>query len=198
MDNSELNRLLRSAEVPARPEDYWEDFPRLIRSKLGRPETPPRGSRRPVLAWALATAATCLVIGFTLGHWHARDRAGANNGLILQNEKFVHEILSMFPNRVRAIMKDEDGLRLVLSEEENVPLSIPLWVKVCQGLKCVTLVTFSGQELSIAGQKMTVLSDASGGVILVGDQFAWDSKWPDQRMKDLQVQARPLEFAFAK
>jgi hypothetical protein len=86
-------------------------------------------------------------------------------------------------------------MQLVLSDAEDVPVSTPLWVKVCQGEHCTTLVTFSGQELQIAGQKMTVLADAEGGVILSGDRFAWSSDGPKSGTHDLKIQARALQFA---
>jgi hypothetical protein len=114
---------------------------------------------------------------------------------LLQSEKLIREVMAMFPNRVRAVMKTDAGLQLVLSDSGDVPASTPLWVKVCQGEHCTTLVTFSGQELQIAGQKMTVLADAEGGVILTGDRFAWASTDPKAGVKDLKIQAKPLQFA---
>ena len=38
---------------------------------------------------------------------------------------------------------------------------------------------FNGQEIQIAGQKLTMLSDAHGGIILTGNEFVWSS---DERM----------------
>jgi hypothetical protein len=53
-------------------------------------------------------------------------------------------------------------------------------------------VTFSGQEIQAAGQKITVLAGARGGIILTGDQFVWSST--EQRADDhhLKIEARNL------
>ena len=98
----------------------------------------------------------------------------------------------MFPNQVRAIVQDEHGLNLVLSENKNVPVSPPIYVRICDGKHCSSLVTFSGQEIQIAGQKMTVLSDSHGGIILMGNDFAWSSREPSYAKSDLKIVAKNL------
>ena len=112
----------------------------------------------------------------------------------LQNTKLIHETLAMFPNRVRAITQDEHGLNLVLSNNNDVPVSTPIYVRICDGEHCASLVTFSGQEIQIAGQKLTVLSDARGGIILTGNDFAWSSHEPNYAKSDLKIEAKKLNF----
>jgi len=197
MNDSELNRTLKSAEPPPRTDEYWADFPGQVARQLTRPLPPERRATNwlPRLAWAGGLAAVCGLIGFVLGHQWGQPETASNNGQVLQNEKVIREVMAMFPNRVRAIVKDEAGMQLVLSEAEDVPTSTPLWVKVCRGNQCTTLVTFSGQELQIAGQKMTVLADSEGGVILTGERFAWASEGPKSGAQDLKIQARALQLA---
>lgn len=197
MNDTELNRILKSAEAPRRSEEYWNDFPGQVTRQLNRPLPPERCTTNwlPRLAWAGGLAAVCVVAGFILGHQFAHTETAGGNGQVLQNEKLIREVMALFPNRVRAIVKDESGMQLVLSDAEDVPASTPLWVKVCQGEHCTTLVTFSGQELQIAGQKMTVLADAGGGVILTGDRFAWASDSAKAGVQDLKIQARALQLA---
>ena len=36
-------------------------------------------------------------------------------------------------------------MRLVLSEQADVPVSAPLFLKVCDGKNCQRIITFSGQ-----------------------------------------------------
>lgn len=197
MNNRELDDLLKSARVPERDEEYWRDFPRRILADPRRkqPLTERRSPRWGLrLAWGLGLATACVVIGFLIGNRHGQQAAFADNGL-LQNRKVIEEIMTMFPNRVRAIVQDEHGMNIVLADQPEVPESTPLWVKVCRGTRCLTLVTFSGQELEIEGQYVTVLSDAKGGVILEGDRFAWASSEPELAPADLKIQAHPLEFA---
>jgi hypothetical protein len=112
------------------------------------------------------------VLGIALGNWRGAKPANA----LLQNEKLMREVLAMFPNQVRAIVQDENGLSLSLADEPNVPSSTPLWIKICDGKQCRSVVTFSGQAMQIAGQRVEVLADARGGVMLVGDDFFWSSQ----------------------
>ena len=93
----------------------------------------------------------------------------------LQNGKVIEEMLAMFPNRVRAVVQDERGLNVVLSDQEDMPASTPLWVKVCDGKNCAAMVTFSGQEIRIGQRNITVLADAKGKIILAGDNFLWSN-----------------------
>lgn len=157
MNDSELEKKLMAARIPARDEYYWEAFPRGVLAKLRAAP-----ARRPVehhwlprLAWGGGIAFACLVIGFAIGHWNNRAKKSAPYAL-LQNERLLREVLTLFPNRVRAIVQDERGLQLVLSDQPDVPTSTPLWVKICDGKQCASLVTFSGQEIDVAGQKITV------------------------------------------
>ncbi len=104
----------------------------------------------------------------------------------------IRETLALFPNRVRAIVQDERGLNLVLSDTDDVPASPPLYVRICDGKKCSSLVTFSGQEIQIAGQKFTVLSDSHGSIILTGSQFVWSDTERAYAGNHLKIEAKNL------
>lgn len=194
MNDKDLEKKLKAAQVPARDEDYWESFPRLVSAKL---RTTP--AERPVikhhwlprLAWGGGIAFACLMIGFAVGHWRGRVEKNDPYAL-LQNGKMLHEVLTLFPNRVRAIMQDEHGVQLVLSDHADVPASTPIYVHICDGRQCSSLVTFSGQELEIAGQRVTILSDVQGGVIVTGPRFAWSSERPGGASGGLRIEARTL------
>jgi hypothetical protein len=193
MTDSELEKKLRAAREPALDADYQEAFPRLVLASLRsapQRQNPPERSWLPRLAWGLAAAA-CLVVAFAAGHWSARtERPAATDALA--DAKLVHEILAMFPNRVRAIVQDEHGLNLVLSDHEDVPVSTPIYVRICEGGRCSSLVTFSGQEIQIAGQKLTVLSQADGGIILEGNKFLWSTGDQLYANENLKIEARNL------
>jgi hypothetical protein len=99
----------------------------------------------------------------------------------------------MFPNQIRAIVQDEDGgVKLVLSDTGDVPASAPLYVRISDGKRWSSFVTFSGQEIQVGGQKITVLADARGGVILAGNQFVWSSSEPGSAAGHLKIEARNL------
>ena len=195
MNNSELDALLKKARPPERPEEFLEAFPQQIARRLNHAG---RQSRRieprwfPRLVWG-SGAIVCLLIAFAIGHWRGRveTETGASND-ILQNVKFVQQTLAMFPNQVCAIMRDPHGLNLILSNHGDVPASPPIYVRICDGKNCSSCVTFSGQEVQIAGQKLTVLSDARGGIILAGNHFLWSSGGRIATDNGLKIEAKNL------
>jgi hypothetical protein len=191
MNNSELDKKLKAARGPALDAEYTDDFPRLVLAGLRsapRQMMQPKHSWRPRLAWGLATG-VCILIAFAAGHWHGRMAANQD---VLASSKLVEETLAMFPNRVRAIVRDEQGMNLVLSDQADVPASTPIYVRICDGKHCSSLVTFSGQEIQVAGQKITVLSDARGGIILEGNNFVWSSLAENETTRGLNIQAKLL------
>lgn len=196
MNDADLDRILKRAQAPEPPEEYWDDLSRRISGRLGRamPPSRPAARWRLRLAWGLATATVCVALGFAVGRWRGKEAGGANPSL-LANVKVVEQVLAMFPHRVRAIVQDEHGLRLVLSENENVPDSTPLLIEVSNGRQSSSFVTFSGQEVRIDGQAVTVLSDAQGGVILVGNSFLWSNRELLGAADGLRIQARELTGA---
>ena len=177
MNQSDLESILRKARLPEIPEESLEMFPRRIAARLKRDDLPVHTARQfsPQLAWAFGLAA-CLIIAIGIGFKHQWMEAGkipARDSLA--SLKVIHETLAIFPNQVRAIVEDEHGLRLILADNKDVPISPAIYVHICDGEKCSSLVTFSGQEIQVAGQNVTVLSDAHGGIILTGNQFVWSS-----------------------
>jgi hypothetical protein len=194
MNKSELESILKKARLPEIPGESIEDFPRRVASRLSRHDPPPRRAPGfwPRLAWAFALAA-CLVIAFAAGHWRNRmetQTAAANDPLA--SLKLIRETLAMFPNHVRAIVQDEQGLKLVLSDSGSVPASSAIYVRICDGAHCSSFVTFSGQEIQVAGQKVTVLSDPRGEIILTGAQFVWSTTGRTTAANPLKISARNL------
>ena len=163
-------------------------------ARLKTNDPPPRAARSfsPHLAWAFGLA-VCAVIAFAAGHWRGRMEtetiAAADP---LANIKLIRETLAMFPHQVRAIVQDESGLKLVLSDSGDVPVSPPLYVRISDGGHSSSFVTFSGQEIQAAGQSITVLADARGGIILTGSQFVWSSSGRTDAGGHLKIEARYL------
>ena len=193
MNNSELDQKLKAArELKLRPA-YQEAFPEQVlanlRSEFPQPVPSPRRWLQR-LAWGMATIG-CVLFAFVLGRWHGRTEAETAKD-VLANAKFVQDTLAMFPNRVRAIVKDERGLNLMLSDREDIPVSTPIYVRICDGTNCSSLVTFSGQQIQIAGQKLTVLSEADGGIILEGNKFLWSNGESVYAKDHLKIQAKNL------
>jgi hypothetical protein len=195
LTNTELDQLLKSARVPARVPEFWERMPQRVSAKLHwqqhRKNKENNLPSRSVRGWVLGItgAAVLILSGFMAGNWHG----GRQTTALLQNEKLLREVLATFPNQVRAIVQDENGLHLLLAEEPNVSQSQPFWIKVCEGDTCRSMVTFSGQTVSIAGRKVEVLADARNGVMLVGEHFFWSTHQKGNEGR-LRISAQPLGF----
>jgi hypothetical protein len=191
MNKFNLNSMLKAAKTPEGSEKYWDELPRAVLAQLRRPATASSSSRpnwTPRLAWGFVVFAACLAMVLSVRHWHGENLSPD----ALQSTKLIRETLAMFPNRVRAIVQDEHGLNLVLSENEDVPASTPIYVRICDGKQCSSFVTFSGQEIQAAGQKVTVLADARGGIILTGSQFVWSNTERSHAGNRLKIEAENL------
>jgi len=193
MDNSELESILKKAQAPTRPDEFWERFPRQIASRLNQPQAKTVRQEQnwfPRLAWGLATA-ICILAAFAIGHWRGRVETVSPED-VLQSTKLIRETLAVFPNRVRAITWDKNGFKLILSDRDDVPDSTPIYVRICNGKQCTSFVTFSGQEIPMAGQEVSVLSDARGGIILAGNHFLWSSNGRIALDQGLKIEAKDL------
>jgi hypothetical protein len=197
MNNSELDKILKKARTPECPEEFWETFPQQVGRELNQARRQGRRVERhgfPRLAWGVAVV-ICVLVAFAIGHWRGRleTKTAAGND-ILQNTKLIRETLAMFPNRVRAITYDKNGFNLILSERSDIPDSTPIYIRICSGEQCASFVTFSGQEIPVAGREVTVLSDARGGIILEGRQFVWSSDLPGGTDGRWKIEARNLNL----
>ena len=195
MNNSDLDSLLRKARIPEPSDEFSAGLPQQMARQMNRSRMqaarPPRIWLRR-LAWGFETI-VCVLMAFAVGLRRGqtgKDAISTND--ILANVKFVQETLATFPGQVRAIVEDQRGLNVILSDTNDVPSSAPLYVRVFNGKEWAAVVTFSGQEIRIAGQKMTVLSDAHGGIILIGNDFAWSSRGPAMENDDLKISAKDL------
>jgi len=191
MDNPELDRHLRAVPGPALTPAYRQAFTEKVLANLRSAPVrtlPPRRSWTPRFAWALATAG-CIVLAFWIGRWHGRAEAGED---VLANAKLIHETLALFPHRVRAIVRDQHGLNLVLADDGDVAASPPIYVRISDGKNSASMVTFSGQEIQLGGEKLTVLAEADGGIILEGKQLLWNNGRAIVAAKGMTIQARNL------
>ena len=207
MTDSELDKKLNAARTPEMAPADAADFSRQVFSEIRatpvrKTGNPPANLWRAQLALGFSFAFLFLVVGFALGHWlgkpgkAAPEMAVTSAPDLLANTKMINETLALFPNRVRAIVQDgHAGIQLILADQPDIPNSTPLFVKICDGKNCSSLVTFSGQELEIAGQTITVLASANGGIILEGRKFVWDNQSPNTLQDGLKIEAKNLTLA---
>lgn len=202
MKNSELEQVLKAAAVPERTQEFWERFPGRVLDEIRRraplPFSKPSSyrSQQPIpfafrLAFAAGLAAACITLAFWLGFWRGQHSATVDPQLAAV-QKYFHEIEGLFPNQVQALVFDQAGAHLVLADRPDVPVSAPLYLKICDANACRRFVTFSGQKIRVNGDVFDVLLDRQGDVLLVGEQWVWSSSQPAAGAGRYRIEARPL------
>ncbi len=207
MNDEQLNRVLRSGRVPERSPEYWTEFPEVVVRALQRGGTPvvagavgesrlnPVRRRRSI---ALALAAACVVLGVIAGFRLGRLSAPRTpEGLAMS--RYLRELEALFPQQIQALVVEQGGMRLMLSDRPDVPISAPVYLRICDrdgdAARCRTVITFSGQRVRLNGDEFEVLLDAGGGVIVVARQGVWSSDGLRSTSLPFRIQAHVLENA---
>ena len=110
MNDRELAAKLRTVQVPARSEDYWESFPEVVCLQL-RPAqvvTMPRTTFLSRMAWAGGLAYAPLMLALLAGPVPT----------VLKTEKTFRHELAQLPSHLRTFMADEHGLHYLVMEKE--------------------------------------------------------------------------------
>jgi hypothetical protein len=189
MKNSDLDLLLRTARVPDRADSYWAAFaPAVIRRLSAEPAPAPAERRWRTVAFAgLAAAVGGVLLGFFL--WH-RAPASRDPYARLRDGEMLREILPRYPSRLRAIVQDEQGLHIILSDRPDVPASMPIWIEISGEGRRRAAVTFSGQRVTLGDDQLEVLADPSGRVMLIGSRFFWSPDVRTGAAANLEVRVR--------
>lgn len=194
--NDDLDDLLREARVPEPPEEWWRRLPaKVVLRAFAAGEAPrARSPRSPWfrLGFTLAPAALGLALGFLL--WHRADRSDPYRQL--ENGKEWRAVAAQYGARVRAIVRDEQGLHVVLADRADVPAATPIWVELQSGAERRAMVTMSGQEVTVGGRKLQVLADPAGKLILIGPDFFWSEEAQAGAAEHLQVRSHALAHPF--
>jgi hypothetical protein len=211
MDNHKLNQILKDLPRLERSADYWAQFPGKVMEEIrrrgihpGRAATATDQHPRPgfeaglwlrglfqMPAVRLSCGALVLILVFALGFWRGRHTPLRDKEFVAA-QRYFGEVESLFPNQVRSISFDPNGAQLSLSEKADVPISQPLFLRICGPSGCRSFVTFSGQSIQVLGHTFEVLADRQGAVIVVGDQRVWSSAEPRETLGEYRVEARPL------
>jgi hypothetical protein len=194
MDNPELDSILKEARLPEIPAESLEMFPRHIVTRLRQKPQPLRPIRNNPFrfGWAVGFS-VCLVIAIMTGQ--RNEPVKSSPPIVpdtLADSRLIQETLALFPNQVRAIVENDQGLNLILSEKNDVPVSAPVYLHVCDGKQCSSFVTFSGQDIQVAGQTVTVLAGSNGEIILSGKTFVWSNAQRIYAGNSLKIEAKTL------
>lgn len=111
MNDFELESKLKGIRVPARTDEYWENFPSQVRANLRRApiELAPRNLSPACLAWRGGFALACVL--FVLALWPSFN-------VLLKNEKMFRHEMAELPAHLRVLMADEHGLHYLIAEKE--------------------------------------------------------------------------------
>ena len=169
----ELNKVLKSAQVPEHSSGYWENFPKRVTARL-KDRSPLATAPTGNLRWALGWAVAGIACGLLLAVFFLQKRPTVQTDYA----KLYREISTMFPHQVRAIVTDETGVRVVLADGPDVPATAPLLVNVCAAQQCSHVITFSGQQIPVGTGSADVLTDGHGNIIVTGQRFVWSSAEP--------------------
>jgi hypothetical protein len=203
MNNAELDSLLRSVPVPKRPQSYWDEFPGRVLGKAHWAESRAQSEadsgfaerrarfRFRYAAVGVALVAAGLAIGFAFG-LHKGQQFSISDSELAMAQRWFHEIGTVFPKQVQAIVIDRQGPHIVLAEQANLPASMPLCLKVSGTSGDRLYITFSGQQVSVDGELCEVLQDGDGNVLLVGKQQVWSSDQAHDKLSGVEVAARSL------
>lgn len=206
MKETQLDELLRAGPVPERDPEYWEQFPHAVTARLrhndrerlaaaremqSRVPLPWLRFRRAALGVGLACA--CLLLGLFICPWKpGRDLAEERRRAVLQ--RCFRETSALFPRQLRALVADSDGFGLVLAEQANLPTDVPIYVRVTSREKSQSAITFSGQQITLAGRKWEILLDARGNIIVIGENSVWSNSKPTLPDPSVRIEARRLSI----
>lgn len=201
MNDTELDRRLRQARPPVRPDPYWQSFPNRIVTALAGGERL-RGERAPrsfpvwwkptIALGSVGFTALVLVIGLALLTGTHRRVAVSEDRLIAMRH-CVSEMRALFPNQVQAIVFDAGGAKIVLADHAEMPDSAALYLKICGAGDCREIVTFSGGQVPVDGESCEVLVSGSGSILLVGPNIHWSSSEPTKRAGRYRIVGRAVE-----
>lgn len=197
MNDRELDMMLKSASLPEQPAEFWDQLPKRITTKIhwqSHQQTSPHGELRrfDLVDWALGAGVVAVVCVVSLLLQPERKSLAGSDSFAV-TEKCYRETEVLFPHQIQAIVFDETGPRVVLSEKPDVPASPPLYLKICGPRGCQEIVTFSGQQVRVNGDLCDVLTDALGNVILAGEHVIWTSQSIGNKAGVYRIEARTME-----
>ena len=155
-----------------------------------------RGKRHArIAAWVLWPVAACFLLAWLAFQSAIITRKTPPPTIALQEDAasvILREFCALYPNQVKAIIQDSRGIQLTLADKPDLAPGNALVLKVYQPSGCEEIITFSGQNIEVAGHQVTVRTENGGRVILVGEQFLWSSDFKQSPAPGIHIESRRL------
>lgn len=109
MNDFELESRLKTVRVPAKTDEYWEEFPAAVRSQLPRPVPAERRQADflPNWAWSGGVALVCVVLAVLL--WPVAHA-------LLKDERVLQREAARLPHQLHLLMADQHGMQYLVQE----------------------------------------------------------------------------------
>lgn len=117
MKRFDLDSELKGANIPERPTEYWENFPRRVAMELRtrEPQADLPGAWLHVMAWGGGVAFACMALCLSLGFSAAPKVISC---AMLHNRQEIRTTLTQFSGRVRTLMQNEHGMQWLLADQQ--------------------------------------------------------------------------------
>lgn len=196
MNDRELNDHLTSVSVPAINEAMRDRALHRATVALAQPtDSSEADESRPVwrasYGW-LAAFAVMLAAGLVMIR-PSQPAAVVNGGADLRT---LAQVEGLFPGQLNAVIESDGDVQLDLAGQSSPGATDqPVLVQLEAGGHRLRVLSYSGRSVTIElkGTRFTfeALVTSDGGVMLVGDDFAWSSAQP-KLLAGYKIQARPL------
>lgn len=196
MNDRDFKKQLASVTVPAVNETVRERALHRATVALAQPTDSAsadegRSIWRASYGW-VAVFAVMLVAGLVMIR-PAQPAAVANGGADLRT---LAQVEGLFPGQLNAVIESDGEVRLDLAGTSSPGATDqPVLVQLEGGGHRLRVLSYSGRSvtLELKGARFTfeALVTSDGGVVLVGDDFAWSSAQP-KPLAGYKIQARSL------
>ncbi len=110
MNDFELETKLKAVRIPARTDEYWEDFPSRVRAQLPAMATEhPHRALWPRWAWTGGFAMACVVFALVIV-------PGVQTAM--KDGRTLHRQLAQLPRHLQVLMADEHGLHYLIADQK--------------------------------------------------------------------------------
>lgn len=196
MTDRELNKHLNLVTPPAVDEVARDRALHRATVALAQPKESAHAPERR-FAWRaaygwVALFAVMLIAGLVMIRPSQTDPV-ANGGADLRT---LAQVEGLFPGQLNAVIESDGDVQLDLAGASSPGATDqPVLVQLEAGGHRLRVLSYSGRSvtLELKGARFTfeALVTSDGGVVLVGDDFAWSSTQP-KPLAGYKIQARPL------